>query len=281
MNNFKFVLFLLTTVLFSCKNNRNKSCIADDLLSADTNISIPYSSRFPNYIHTSTGLKYKIFSRNDEGDSIFKQDVLHVNYKILIDARLMFEKSPKNQRFLVKDFGFVLPKLTSVLSSLKVGDSVNIFIPKGYYTKHDDVLANIKNNDILFSLKINDKIEKYDYYNATFWHDFGNGVQIAYIDTSNIESNIFKSGDIVDMYYAVYIDNLDSVQLVESNFEALKPLNFHYGEFPFIEGLNMVLPKIKPGQKLKIKIPSTLAYGVKGTNTIPPNSDLIFDIQIN
>lgn len=280
MNNLIGIFFLVFILITSCKNNREKSCVADGMLINDSIKAIPYSSRFPDYINTPSGLKYKIISRDTKGDSIFKEDILLVQYKILIDARLMFEKSTLNQRFLVKDYGFVLPKLTGILTSLKLGDSVNIFIPKGYYSKRDDVLSNIENNDILFSLKINDKIEKYSYFEVDNWQDVKEGVKVAFKGAITDKNKPFKVNESVEMYYAVYIDNGNSNQLVESNFEALNPLVFSYGEYPFIEGLNLVLPMIKHQQKLKVKIPSNLAYGEKGTSTIPSNSDLIFDIEI-
>lgn len=280
MNNLKYICFLAILSVISCKNNREKSCVADDVFLDSEFKNIPYSNRFPSYINTSSGLKYKILSREKVGDSIFKDDILLVNYKILIDAKLLFKNSNLNQRFLVKDYGFYLPRLTSVLSYLKVGDSVNIFIPKGYYSKKDGVLADIENNDILFSIKFNKSVAKYSYFNTGNWNDVNNGIKVALVKPITEENKTFKTNELVEMYYAVYIDGGDSIKLVESNFEALNPLVFSYGEYPFIEGLNMILPTIKHKQKMKVKIPSFFAYGEKGTNIIPPNSDLIFDIEI-
>ena len=48
-----------------------------------------------------------------------------------------------------------------------------------------------------------------------------------------------------------------------------------------IPGFREALLTMKVGDKIRVFIPSALAYGEKGArNVIPPNSDLIFDIEI-
>ena len=56
------------------------------------------------------------------------------------------------------------------------------------------------------------------------------------------------------------------------------PINGFLGGFipGWIEGV----PKIKKGGKIKLLIPSALAYGTSGYASIPPNSVLIFDIEL-
>ncbi|NEU07518.1 hypothetical protein GZH53_04250 [Flavihumibacter sp. R14] len=47
-----------------------------------------------------------------------------------------------------------------------------------------------------------------------------------------------------------------------------------------IEGWKQAVPLIKKGGKLRILIPSALAYGPQGSQTIPANSVLDFDIEV-
>lgn len=48
----------------------------------------------------------------------------------------------------------------------------------------------------------------------------------------------------------------------------------------FIAGWQEGIPKIKKGGKIKLLIPSALAYGKNGYSTIPGNTSLIFDIEL-
>ncbi|MFN8236970.1 MAG: FKBP-type peptidyl-prolyl cis-trans isomerase [Chitinophagales bacterium] len=48
----------------------------------------------------------------------------------------------------------------------------------------------------------------------------------------------------------------------------------------FIPGWIEGVPKIKKGGKIKLLIPSALAYGTAGFASIPPNTVLIFDIEL-
>ena len=47
-----------------------------------------------------------------------------------------------------------------------------------------------------------------------------------------------------------------------------------------ILGWQYGLPKIQPGGRIKLLIPSALAYGCEGTSNIPPNTPVYFDISL-
>lgn len=48
----------------------------------------------------------------------------------------------------------------------------------------------------------------------------------------------------------------------------------------FIEGWRIAIPYIQKGGHIKMIIPSSLAYGCTGTNSIPPNSPLYYDVVL-
>lgn len=48
----------------------------------------------------------------------------------------------------------------------------------------------------------------------------------------------------------------------------------------FIEGWRIAIPYIQKGGHIKMIIPSSMAYGCTGTNTIPPNSPLYYDVVL-
>ncbi len=85
------------------------------------------------------------------------------------------------------------------------------------------------------------------------------------------------SGDVVTMHYSVFQLN---GKKSDSSVERDEPLIFPYKLQKFIPGFTEGIGLLKKGGKAKLIVPPDLAYGSKGNGIIPPNSTLIFDIQI-
>lgn len=60
-----------------------------------------------------------------------------------------------------------------------------------------------------------------------------------------------------------------------------KPFRFKLGAEQVIPGLDVGVSQLSVGERAKMTIPAHLAYGERGfPGLIPPNSDLIFDIEL-
>jgi peptidylprolyl isomerase len=55
---------------------------------------------------------------------------------------------------------------------------------------------------------------------------------------------------------------------------------FVHGVTSHIPGFEEALSYMKEGDRLKVHIPSQLGYGPAGRGSIPPNANLIFDIEV-
>ena len=59
-----------------------------------------------------------------------------------------------------------------------------------------------------------------------------------------------------------------------------EPIELKLGSGQVIQGWEEALAGMKPGEKRQIVIPANLAYGARQVGSIPPNSTLIFNIEL-
>jgi hypothetical protein len=83
-----------------------------------------------------------------------------------------------------------------------------------------------------------------------------------------------KMGQTVTVHYIGKLENGKEF----NNSYGGRPVDFTLGEV--IEGWNEGLSTMKVGGKRRLFIPSNLAYGSRGRPGIPPNSNLIFEIEL-
>ncbi len=100
---------------------------------------------------------------------------------------------------------------------------------------------------------------------------------LKYVIIEPGEGAAIDSGDVVTLHYSVFLLN---GKKSDSSVERDEPLVFPYKLQKFIPGFSEGIGLLKKGGKAKLIVPPDLAYGSKGNNIIPPNSTLIFDIQI-
>ena len=66
----------------------------------------------------------------------------------------------------------------------------------------------------------------------------------------------------------------------DSSIDSGRPLTFQLDARTVIRGWDLGIKGMKVGGQRTLIIPGYLAYGVKGSNSIPPNATLIFDVEL-
>lgn len=87
-----------------------------------------------------------------------------------------------------------------------------------------------------------------------------------------------KPGDLVIMKYVGTLTNgtrFDGNEDPDAN-----PFSFYLGEGSVIPGWDKGIVGMKKGGKRRLEIPSDLGYGANGSGAIPPNADLIFEVEL-
>lgn len=111
----------------------------------------------------------------------------------------------------------------------------------------------------------------------------GDGVKtesgLQYWDIVVGTGKVAKEGDGVRVHYTGW---LTSGKKFDSSVDAHHPFTFVLGNGEVIKGWDEGVAGMKVGGKRQLHIPPDLGYGENGTpdGTIPPNSSLIFDVQL-
>ncbi len=92
---------------------------------------------------------------------------------------------------------------------------------------------------------------------------------------------IAEKGDVVTMNYT---GKLTDGQVFDSNvdpkFNHVEPFEFTLGIGQVIAGWDEGIVGMKIGEKKTLTIPAEKAYGARGQGPIPPNSTLVFDVEL-
>lgn len=90
-------------------------------------------------------------------------------------------------------------------------------------------------------------------------------------------------GKIVTVHYAVWLFNLTAAEnkgtLVDSS-AGRTPLSFTLGGGGVIPGFDRGVTGMKVGGVRRLIVPPELAYGAAGNQSVPPNSNLVFEIEL-
>jgi FKBP-type peptidyl-prolyl cis-trans isomerase len=111
----------------------------------------------------------------------------------------------------------------------------------------------------------------------------GNGVRtpsgLVYWDIRVGNGEVAKEGSHVRVHYTGW---LADGKKFDSSVDAGQPFDFTIGNGEVIRGWEEGVTGMKVGGKRQLRIPPALGYGAQGTpgGPIPPNANLIFDVQL-
>lgn len=84
-------------------------------------------------------------------------------------------------------------------------------------------------------------------------------------------------GDTVTVHY---VGTFTNGSRFDSSYDLNRPYTFRLGAGQVIAGWDQGLQGMRVGGKRRLTIPPSLAYGRSGYGSIPPNSTLIFEVEL-
>ena len=102
------------------------------------------------------------------------------------------------------------------------------------------------------------------------------GLQYAILREGHSDE-IADRGEAVMVHYTGWLQNGESF---DSSRNRDKPFTFPLGQGRVIQGWEKGVEGMRVGEKRLLDIPAHLAYGERATGTIPPNSPLLFEVEL-
>lgn len=100
---------------------------------------------------------------------------------------------------------------------------------------------------------------------------------LKYYDTVVGKGTQPKVGQTVSVHYSGYLTNGTKF---DSSVDRGQPFKFVLGVGQVIQGWDEGVATMKVGGKRRLIIPPQLGYGHSGSGPIPPNAELIFDVEL-
>jgi FKBP-type peptidyl-prolyl cis-trans isomerase FkpA len=107
--------------------------------------------------------------------------------------------------------------------------------------------------------------------------------QVQKIDTVAGKGKEATAGQTVTVHYTGWLYSPKSPKGRGARFDSsvgTEPFTFPLGAGAVIPGWDQGVAGMKVGGKRTLIIPSSLGYGARGAGPIPPNANLIFDVEL-
>ena len=86
-----------------------------------------------------------------------------------------------------------------------------------------------------------------------------------------------KSGEIITIHYIASL--LDGTELANT-YTTNEPISTVWGTNRLLPGWEEGVGMMKPGGKAKLVLPADLAFGEQGYGSVPPNSQLVIEVEL-
>lgn len=234
---------------------------------------------------TKSGLSYIVVAEGPaNGPRAEKGSNVTVHYAgYLLNMKAFDSSRDRGEPIKLKlGAGRVIPGWEEGIELMKVGDKLRLIIPPhlAYGEKGAGNGIIPPNETLIFDVELMDVKAGAKPYDTKGKDTITTASGLKYIIVSDGGANKTKPipGQRVKVHYTGYLLNGTTF---DSSIERGDPIQFELGQGRVIKGWDEGIALMHVGQKVRLIIPSELAYGENGAGgVIPPNANLIFDVEL-
>jgi FKBP-type peptidyl-prolyl cis-trans isomerase len=267
------------------------------------------SSDYPGYKQTDSGLYYKFYTVNEDGQKPVEGDVLTVMMMYRTEDSVLFNSKdlPDAFRFPLDPPGFK-GDIFEGLAMMHVGDSATFIIPADSLKRYGNLPPLDTATMLYFDVKLlsiqakadfekdqeklkQQELEEQEKMKAQEAEDIAKFIKdknirvkpsasgLYYIPEKNGNGTKALTGKVVEVHYTA--EFLNGQKLFSSHDEGGESINFQLGKGFEIPAIEEALQNMKAGGRARLVVPSELAYGQKGIkDMVPPYSPLVFNLEL-
>ena len=234
--------------------------------------------RAPEMITTASGLQY-VITEEGVGEPAENGDQVFVHYTGRLEDGTIFDSSVERGDPISFKLGSgqVIAGWEEGIRMMREGDKAIFIIPPPLAYGENAIGPIPANSTLTFDVELVKIIKPAAPLNTGGIEAIKteNGVTVFVVDEG---TGIELEPDMrVKLHYNGFLEN-DT--LFDSSYERGQPIEFVIGRGMVIAGLEEGVRELRVGSLAKIWIPYTLAYGDRGRGPIPPQANLIFDVEI-
>lgn len=276
------------------------------------------NSPYKGYEKTDTGLLYKFYSQNSNAPKPVIGDFAHMEISYYTDKdSLLFSSQKYGSKFVIKvEEPAYKGDIMEGIAMMGVGDSASFLITADSFFVYNvggmlpsDITPGSK---IRFEIKLErvqtlEELENEKKENARLQLEKEKQAIDAYLSENKISAQPLESGLIIiekvkgngkkpqngQKVKVNYTGKLLNGKVFDTSIEAdakasgvynpqrtYKPFEFTLGAGQVIRGWDEGIAQLSVGSKATLIIPSALGYGQQDMGIIPPNSTLVFEVEL-
>lgn len=266
---FAFMLVYIT----GCSNNPKVVTKANGLKYTEDTVGTGREAKLGDLV----SIKFKAWVIKDSTENPFKDWA-----KDTSKAKLSIGSTDRMGRpfkFLLKEGNFIKGSVEGI-AGMKVGGTRTIVIPSGLAYGKQGIGPIPPNSNLKATITLVDAkdaiVAKLWDIDPTQYKTTKDGLKYAILQEGTGAQP--DSGDLVTVNYSGYIEK-DSTKF-DSSVERDEPYTFRQGSKMVMPGWEEGIALLKKGGKARFIIPPALGYGNRPNRMIPPNSTLIFDVEL-